>query len=57
MKPLDEGTAALETEKQVEEVLERLWTLREQDVPARPDLAGESFGFEAGLPSVATAWS
>jgi DtxR family Mn-dependent transcriptional regulator len=52
MKPLDAGATALETEKHVEEVLERLWTLREQGVPARTDLTGESFDFE---PAAATS--
>jgi len=46
MTPLDEGSRALETEEHVEEVLERLWTLREQGVVARADLAGEAFEFE-----------
>jgi DtxR family Mn-dependent transcriptional regulator len=35
-----------ETEEQIEEVLEHLWTLREQRVAAQPDLAGEPFRFD-----------
>lgn len=31
---------------QIEEVLERLWTLREQAVTPAPELAGEAFDFE-----------
>jgi DtxR family Mn-dependent transcriptional regulator len=34
-------------DERVEEVLERLWTLREQNLPARDDLEGEQFDFEA----------
>ena len=37
---------SVETQEHVEEVLERLWTSREQNLAARPDLAGEPFGFE-----------
>ncbi len=37
---------AFESEEQVEEVLERLWTSREQNVAARPDFAGEPIGFD-----------
>jgi DtxR family Mn-dependent transcriptional regulator len=33
-------------DQQIEEVLERLWTSREQGVPLRPDLAGEAFDFD-----------
>jgi DtxR family Mn-dependent transcriptional regulator len=46
MKALEEGATTLEMEKQIEEVLERLWTLRERDVMAPPGLAGETFDFE-----------
>lgn len=35
-----------ETEEQIEEILERLWTLRERHSIARPDLASESFRFD-----------
>jgi DtxR family Mn-dependent transcriptional regulator len=34
-----------ERERQVEEILERLWTAREQDAALAPDLAGEPLGF------------
>ena len=39
-------TSAVESQEQVEEVLERLWTAREQGPAARLALAGESFGFD-----------
>ncbi|MBI4515215.1 MAG: metal-dependent transcriptional regulator [Deltaproteobacteria bacterium] len=34
-------------EQHIEELLERLWTVREQGVPLRPTLAGEAFDFDA----------
>ena len=36
----------MNVDQHVEEVLERLWTLREQGAAARPDLAGEAFDFD-----------
>jgi DtxR family transcriptional regulator, Mn-dependent transcriptional regulator len=42
----------MDIDTQIEEVLERLWTLREQGRSAKPGLAGESFDFE---PSSAVA--
>jgi DtxR family Mn-dependent transcriptional regulator len=42
MKPED-------TEEQIEEILEHLWTLREQRSPARPDAAGGSFRFDPAV--------
>ena len=46
MKPVDGGSRALETGKHLEEVLEHLWTLREQAAAAPADLAGEVLDFE-----------
>lgn len=36
----------MDTEQRIEEVLERLWTLREQGAAARPGLDGEVFDFD-----------
>lgn len=38
--------APMTVDQHVEEVLERLWTLREQGAAVRPDLAGEAFDFD-----------
>jgi DtxR family Mn-dependent transcriptional regulator len=46
MTPVDASSRPLETEKHLEEVLERLWTLREQGVEAPADLAGQAFDFD-----------
>jgi len=35
-----------DTEEQIEEILERLWTLREQSGAAPPDLTSDSFRFD-----------
>ena len=35
-------------DQHVEEILERLWTLREQGQAARPDLDGSAFDFDPG---------
>jgi DtxR family Mn-dependent transcriptional regulator len=47
-----EKAEAMDIDRQIEEVLERLWTLREQQRSANPGLEGESFDFE---PSSAVA--
>jgi DtxR family transcriptional regulator, Mn-dependent transcriptional regulator len=39
----------MQIEPHIEEVLERLWTLREQAAPARPDLDGFAFDVAAAL--------
>ncbi len=41
------GLNGMHVDQQVEEVLERLWTLREQGVTASADLAGQVFDFDA----------
>ncbi len=40
------AVAPMTVDQHLEEVLERLWTLREQGAAARPDLAGEAFDFD-----------
>jgi DtxR family Mn-dependent transcriptional regulator len=36
----------MQTDQHIEELLERLWTLREQGAAARADLSGEAFDFD-----------
>ncbi len=39
----------MQIDQHIEEVLERLWTLREQHTPVRTDLAGQAFDFNPDL--------